>query len=305
VGTLCFLGLVLTGGSTAGLIAAFLFTSGMTDIRLLVLDIDGTIAGQSNDVTDGVKAAITAVQQQGVPVAIATGRMYRSALRFHQALQSPLPLLSYQGALIKDPGSRRVYRHTPLSRHHTLAILAELAALEAAERLSIHLYIDDHLHVREILTDTREYAARSGIEPIPVGDLAAYLQRQSAIATTKLLALSPDATVITDLLTRFKQRYTPEELYLTQSVATFFEATHPLSNKGAAVKYLAEELLDLTPDQVMTVGDNFNDYEMIRYAGVGVAMGDAPDGVKAIADWVAPSVEADGVVSAIEQFILK
>ena len=71
------------------------------------------------------------------------------------------------------------------------------------------------------------------------------------------------------------------------------------------MKYLAEELLDLTPDQVMTVGDNFNDYEMIRYAGVGVAMGDAPDGVKAIADWVAPSVEADGVVSAIEQFILK
>ena len=54
----------------------------------------------------------------------------------------------------------------------------------------------------------------------------------------------------------------------------------------------------------MTVGDNFNDYEMIRYAGVGVAMGDAPAGVQAIADWVAPSVEADGVVSAIEQFIL-
>lgn len=277
----------------------------MADIRLLVLDIDGTIAGSNNDVTEGVKAAIAAVQQQGVQVAIATGRMYRSAVRFHQALQSPLPVMSYQGALIKDPVSQRVYRHTPLSRHHTLALLTELAALEAAEQLSIHLYIDDQLHVRRILTDTREYAERSGIEPIPVGDLATYLQRESAIETTKLLALSPDATVITDLLTRFKQRYPPEELYVTQSVSTFFEATHPLSNKGAAVQYLAEELLDLKPDQVMTVGDNFNDYEMIRYAGVGVAMGDAPAGVKAIADWVAPSVEADGVVSAIEEFILR
>ncbi|MEM6521597.1 MAG: HAD hydrolase family protein, partial [Cyanobacteria bacterium P01_C01_bin.70] len=71
------------------------------------------------------------------------------------------------------------------------------------------------------------------------------------------------------------------------------------------VQYLAEELLGLTSDQVMTVGDNFNDYEMLQYAGVGVAMGDAPEGVKSIADWVAPSVEDDGVVTAIEQFILK
>jgi Cof subfamily protein (haloacid dehalogenase superfamily) len=276
----------------------------MADIRLLVLDIDGTIAGHSNDVTEGVKAAIAAVQAKGIQVAIATGRMYRSAVRFHQAVQSDLPLMSYQGALIKDPQSNQVYRHTPLSRHHALALLAELAALEAAEQLSIHLYIDDQLHVREILADTRDYAARSGIEPIPVGDLATYLQRATTRETTKLLALSPDPQVITHLLTRFKQLYAPEDLYITQSVATFFEATHPLSNKGAAVQYLAEELLDLTPDQVMTIGDNFNDYEMIRYAGIGVAMGDAPDGVKAIADWVAPSVEADGVVSAIEQFLL-
>lgn len=276
----------------------------MADIRLLVLDIDGTIAGRSNEVTEGVKAAIAAVQAQGIQVAIATGRMYRSAVRFHQAVQSVLPLMSYQGALIKDPVSNQVYRHTPLTQQYALALLADLAELEAAEKLSIHLYIDDQLHVREIVADTRDYAARSGIEPVAVGDLRTYLQQQQTIETTKLLALSPDPTIVTELLTRLKRRYAPEDLYLTQSVATFFEATHPLSNKGAAVQYLAEELLDLKPEQVMTIGDNFNDYEMIRYAGIGVAMGDAPDGVKAIADWVAPSVEADGVVSAIEEFLL-
>jgi len=276
----------------------------MTDIRLLVLDIDGTIAGRSNQVTEGVKSAIAAVQARGIQVAIATGRMYRSAVRFHAAVGSVLPILSYQGALIKDPSTRRVYRHTPLSRAHALALLAELAALEAAEKLSIHLYIDDSLHVREILADTRDYADRSGVVPIAVGDLSTYLQRQPTIETTKLLALSPDPAIVTDLLTRLKQTYSPAELYLTQSVETFFEATHPSSNKGAAVKFLAEEMLDLSPAQVMTVGDNFNDYEMIRYAGIGVAMGDAPADVKAIADWVAPSVEADGVVSAINRFLL-
>jgi hydroxymethylpyrimidine pyrophosphatase-like HAD family hydrolase len=63
-------------------------------------------------------------------------------------------------------------------------------------------------------------------------------------------------------------------------------------------------MLGLESAQVMTLGDNFNDLEMLQYAGIGVAMGDAPDGVKAIADWVAPSVEADGVVAAIEKFVL-
>lgn len=276
----------------------------MTDIRLLVLDIDGTIAGRANQVTDGVKAAIAAVQAKGIQVAIATGRMYQSAARFHADVGSTLPLMAYQGAIIKDPRSGKLYRHTPLSRMHTLALLQALAALESDQKLSIHLYIDDQLHVRSILNETQDYADRSGVNPIAVGDLMTFIEQQQMLETTKLLALSPDPAVVTDVLMRLKQTYAPEELYLTQSVSTFFEATHPLSNKGEAVKFMAEDLLGLTRDQVMTVGDNFNDFEMLRYAGVGVAMGDAHEGVKAIADWVAPSVEADGVVAAINRFLL-
>ena len=276
----------------------------MTDIRLLVLDIDGTIAGHSNQVTAGVKEAIAAVQAKGIQVAIATGRMYRAAVRFHTAVGSTLPLMSYQGALIKDPTSGKVYRHTPLSRMHTLALLEALATLEAEQQLSIHLYIDDQLHVRTILAETQDYADRSGVEPVAVGDLMTFLQRQQSIETTKLLALSPNPAVVTDILKRLQQIYSAQELYLTQSVATFFEATHPSSNKGSAVKFLAEDLLGFTAQQVMTVGDNFNDLEMLRYAEIGVAMGDAPSGVKAIADWTAPSVEADGVVEAIHRFLL-
>jgi hydroxymethylpyrimidine pyrophosphatase-like HAD family hydrolase len=54
----------------------------------------------------------------------------------------------------------------------------------------------------------------------------------------------------------------------------------------------------------MTIGDNFNDLEMLHYAGIGVAMGDAPEPVKQAADWVAPGVEQDGVAAALEQFLL-
>ncbi|MEO1126638.1 MAG: Cof-type HAD-IIB family hydrolase [Cyanobacteria bacterium J06639_16] len=278
--------------------------AGQTDaIKLLVLDIDGTLAGESNQVEVPVIEAIQAVQAKGIQVAIATGRMYGSAVRFHQAVGSTLPLMAYQGAYIKDPLTQTLYRHTPLPRNHALTLLAELTPMELDQQLSIHLYIDDRLHVREIIEDTKDYAARSQIDPVAAGDLSTFLNTNAAIQTTKLLALSAEPALVTTLLNQLRQLYPPSELYFTSSTTNFFEVTHPQANKGAAVKYIAEELLDLRADQVMTVGDNFNDLEMLQYAGIGVAMGDAPDGVKTAADWVAPSVEDHGVAAAIEEFL--
>lgn len=274
------------------------------DIRLLVLDIDGTLAGRSNNISTQVLAALQEARQRGIQIAIATGRMYQSALRFYQIVGSSLPLMAYQGAFIKDPRTQVLYRHSPLPRRLALALLEHLAPLEASQSLSIHLYINDELHVRAILDDTKAYAARSGIAPKPVGNLQHLLQRDVQIETTKLLALSQDTQLVADLIERIGRLYPLEQLYLTRSVDTFFEATHPLANKGAAVRYLTEELLDLKPDQVMAIGDNFNDLEMLRYAGIGIAMGDAPADVQAAADWIAPSVEADGVATALEEFIL-
>jgi len=158
--------------------------------------------------------------------------------------------------------------------------------------------------VRAIIDDTEAYAERSGIRPVAAGDLTQLLERNTAIETTKLLTLSNNIPLLSDLLDKLRHRYPDTDLYLTRSVEYFVEATHPQANKGEAVRYLAEELLDLKPDQVMTVGDNFNDLEMLRYAGLGVAMGDAPAAVKQAADWVAPGVEQDGVAVALEQFLL-
>ncbi|NEQ33774.1 MAG: HAD family phosphatase, partial [Leptolyngbya sp. SIO4C5] len=242
--------------------------------------------------------------QKGIQVAIATGRMYCSAIRFHQAVNSTLPLMSYQGALIKDPLTQKLYQHSPLPRQHALRLLEYLAPLEAEQALSIHLYIDDRLHVREIIADTQEYAARSQIQPIAAGDLRTFLENNLTLETTKLLALSPQPEVVRSLLSELRQHYRPEDLYFTSSVSTFFEVTSPQANKGAAVKFLAEDLLQLSADQVMTIGDNFNDLEMIQYAGIGVAMGEAPAGVQAAAEWIAPSVEQHGVAAAIEEFLL-
>ncbi|MGL5192709.1 MAG: Cof-type HAD-IIB family hydrolase [Chroococcales cyanobacterium] len=271
------------------------------DIQLLVLDIDGTIAGVSNQITQSVKEAIAAVHRKGIPVAIATGRMYRSALRFHQEIVSPLPLIAYQGALIKDPATATLHYHTPVASEIALELLDYFDDSTVRSQLSVHCYIDDCLYVRENTADSQAYGDRTGVTPIPYGDLRPLI---AATAPTKLLALSQNTALIDELLQAFSLRYTPTELYLTKSHTTFLEAGNPAVNKGAAVRYLAEDILGLSSANVMCIGDNFNDVEMLEYAGIGVAMGNAPEGVKAIANWVSHSVEEEGVARAIERFLL-
>lgn len=269
-------------------------------IRLLVLDIDGTIAGESNDIADPVLEAIQAAQARGIQVAIATGRMYRSALRFHQKIQSTLPLIAYQGAWIQDPHTQEYHRHTPVGRPQAEQLIRFLDQRQFRDQLSIHFYIDDQLYVRKITPVTAAYAERSGVEPIEVGDLRTVLDRP----TTKVLALSDDPEPVQRAMNGLKMIFSYLDLHITTSTPTFIEATHPLANKGDAVQYLAEGLLGLYPEEVMTIGDNCNDAEMLLYSGFSVAMANSPDSVQQVADWIAPSVEEHGAAIAIHKFLL-
>ncbi|MBD2268319.1 HAD family phosphatase [Anabaena sp. FACHB-1391] len=275
-------------------------SAGVNDIKLLVLDIDGTITGHSNTLSVTVKEVIAAVQAKGIKVAIATGRMYCSALRFHREIGSTLPLIAYQGAWIQDPGNDQIHRHLPVSREITQQLLEYFEQPDLRSLLSVHFYINDQLYVREITKETDNYQQRCGVNAISVGDLRQLLDHEP----TKILALSEDANLTQQLLADLRLRYKPTDLYMTTSVPTFLEAANTHVNKGNAVRYLAEEMLGLESHHVMTIGDNFNDVEMLSYAGISVAMGNAPPEVQAIANWVAPSIELDGAAVAIEKFLL-
>jgi Cof subfamily protein (haloacid dehalogenase superfamily) len=270
-------------------------------IRLVVLDIDGTIAGENNEIAPHVQAAVRAVQAKGIQVAIATGRMFHSALRFYEVLDLDLPLMAYQGALIQEPKTGKVHRHWTLAKPTALQLIDYFEQVDFQQHLSVHAYVKDRLYVRAITPESQLYSDRTGVTLYPIGDLRTLIQEHEP---TKLLALSQNADHIDSLYTHLRIQYSPAELYLTKSIATFFEATNPLVNKGTAVQYIAEELLGLNPHQVLTIGDNFNDIEMLQYAGIGVAMGNAPDPVKAFADWVAPDVESNGAAIALSQILL-
>ena len=269
-------------------------------IRLLVLDIDGTIAGKSNQIGEPVKQAVQTARSRGIKIAIATGRMYRSALRFHRDIQSTLPLLVYQGALIRDPQTEKCHRHWPVPTEKAQALLDYFEEPDRKRHLSVHFYIEDQLYVREMTPATQAYSERCQVEPIVVKDLRSVLSK----APTKILALANTTHLVEEMQRDLRQQYQPAELYLTRSVSTYFEATHPQASKGEAVRYLAEDLLQLEAANVMAIGDNFNDLEMLEYVGLSVAMSNAPEAIKTMANWVAPDVEDHGVAVAIEKFLL-
>jgi Cof subfamily protein (haloacid dehalogenase superfamily) len=271
------------------------------NIKLLVLDVDGTIAGSSNQVSQPVKKAIQAAQAKGIKVAIATGRMYHSALRFHRDIGSELPLIAYNGAWIQNPLTQEHHYHQPVPSSLAVELFDYLQQPSWKPHLSLHFYLDDQLYVGQINADTQEYARRSGVKITVVEDIRAMISQQ---APTKILAMGENTQVIQKLLGNLTQKYPDNQLYLTQSTTTFFEATHPQATKGSALCYLTEKLLGLQASQVMAIGDNFNDLTMLTYSGLPIAMGDAPQEVQASARWVAPGVEADGVAAAIEKFLL-
>jgi Cof subfamily protein (haloacid dehalogenase superfamily) len=275
-------------------------SSSTAEIKLLVLDIDGTIAGKSNQVSSRVKEAVKAAQAKGVRVGIATGRMYKSTLRFHREIGADVPIMAYQGAWIQDPTTGTIHRHLPVPIETARELIDYFEQPHLIDRLSVHVYRDDCLYVRKIDADTELYIGRSGIDVTPIPDLRSALIDRP----TKILAMSEDIALIQQLLGDLRQRYSPAELHVTTSVPIFLETTQAGVNKGAAIDYVATELLGITAANVLAIGDNYNDVEMLGFAGIGVAMGNAPTDVQAVADWVAPHIDADGAAVAIEKFIL-
>ncbi|MEM8637618.1 MAG: HAD family hydrolase [Cyanobacteria bacterium P01_G01_bin.54] len=273
----------------------------MSEIRLLVLDVDGTIAGPNNAVSPAVLQAIQQVQARDIKVAIATGRMYCSALRFHRAIGSTEPLTAYNGAWIQQPGTPEPLLHCPVPADRVAEILDFVEQLgDWRSQVEVHLYAEDRLFLSEQTSQSAAYLDRSGVPAQILHDLRSLLDRQ----LTKVLLSAADPEVITDLITLFRRRYSPQDLHITQSTENYLEFTQSNVNKGMAIAHLAQHHYQLPMAQVMAIGDNFNDLELLQQAGIGIAMGNAPAGVKDQADWVTTSVEAEGVAIAVEKFLL-
>ena len=270
-----------------------------TGSRLLVLDLDGTIVDESNQIRDSVVQVVDLVKRRGVAVAIATGRRYQSSLPAYDLIGSTMPLICYEGGQIRDRNSGIIHQHWPLEPHVVSQMLDHTERLSLNSGLSVHLYIEDDVYVSNMNEASSKLFEGSTVMPIVMSDLRPLLSR----AITEVMVLSDDLEMITRLSTHLKNSDTRTRIKEYKSI-TFLEAFHGTVNKRVAVRFLAEEIMALRPENVMAIGDDSTDIGMLEYAGIGVAMGNAPAAVKACADWVTTAVGEDGVARAVERWLL-
>ena len=266
--------------------------------RLLALDVDGTVAGKDRRVSAVVRAAVAAAQERGVHVTLATGREFRSASRFARDLGLSAPLICSQGAVIKNCVTLDVLHHVPLSG--TLA--AEAITMLHGTGVCVIANIDDKLYIVEdgpgFAGFTRRWGTPDPAHVVVAPNLAA-ITRQTP--PTKVMFFG-DPSIVDRELARVIDHF-GEALAFVRSDVTVGEMIAPGLSKGVALATVAETL-GVDRDQVIAIGDEENDVPMLQWAGLGLAMGNAPDSVKQKADAVIPSVDEDGVAWAIGRYIL-
>jgi len=262
-------------------------------IRLVVLDLDGTLIGEDSPIGPRTKTAIARALGAGVHVGIATGRMPTSAAVYASELGLTLPIIAYQGALVRqmpEPGRRlgRVLSHRPLP---TL-VAREVIEWSRARGLDPHVNHLERFIIRADDPQADDYSRFLWSRAELVPDLVAAVSHP----VTKVLAVGEPALVerlLGEARTAFDGRAAA-----TISHPRFLEFISSGISKGRAVGWLARRL-GVPLEQTMAIGDQHNDLEMISAVGHGVAMPVAPAEVLAVARYIAPPLEEEGAAQMV------
>ncbi|HHY56383.1 MAG TPA: HAD family phosphatase [Chloroflexi bacterium] len=280
----------------------------MRPFDLVILDLDGTIinAYQRLPISQAVHDTIAAVQASGVIVTIGTGRTLdyiRHSLHGNLALTHPV--LTTQGAVIGDPVTGHV--------------LAEVA-LPLDEARNIATFVDEHRYPTAFYfndADGRTQVFRNslgatpseeallqhllGVPGVQVETFSPLLAAPNAHPPVKVIAFNHGIPGDIDLLPEYQRRF--PGLSITRTHEWLVEATAAGVDKGSGLRRLCA-LLGIDLRRVMAIGDSDNDIPMLEAAGLGVAMGNAGDHVKAVADWIAPTIDEEGAAVAMRHWIL-
>lgn len=268
-------------------------------IRLIALDIDGTIIGDDHEITSRTIDAVRAAMERDVAVSLVTGRMVSSAMRFATDLGLTGPIVGYQGGLIRAmplPDTRRLGKlllHTPLPADAARGIVA----WTRARGLDPHVNHLERFILRADDPRADDYSAFMGARAELVPDLLEAIDHP----VTKILAVGePPVPVEVAPLARAEFAGRAD---VTISHPRFLEFVAPGVSKGRAIRFLARRLR-IPLAATLAIGDQWNDLEMLAEVGHGTAMPSAPPEVRAAARYVAPPLEEDGAARMIEDLVL-
>lgn len=283
-------------------------------IRLLALDLDGTLLNSRGEVSERNFKAVQMARKKGVTVAVVTGRRFRDARPLALKLGLDAPVISHNGALTKHAASLETVAMMLLPIEAACEVLrigreANQDAMVSADPRGLGVLLFETLHEENIplqryITWAKRLHGDEAEEAVRhVSNLDEHL--------TELIHISFSGGC--EPMEVFRQKLVAElgeavKVYATvypRLDFTLLDILSPEASKGVGVAAAATEL-GLQSENVMAVGDNFNDLAMLEYAGTGVVMGNAGEDLKNIEGfYLTATNEEDGVALAIEKFILE
>lgn len=267
-------------------------------IRMIALDIDGTLVDDDLAIGARTRVAIAQAVHRGIRVSLVTGRMTSSAVRFAAMLGLRDPVVGYQGALAREmthraDGVGKLLVHTPMPP----VVARDAVAWSVSVGLDPHASHLEQLIIREDDPQVDDYSAFLGTLAVRVPDLHAWIRHP----ITKIVAVGPPG-MPRALLDEARRRFAGRA-EVTVAHPRFLEFVAPGVSKGRAVRWLARRH-GIPLGQVLAIGDQLNDVEMLAAVGHGTAMPHGPEALLAAARYVAPPIRAEGAAEVIERLAL-
>ncbi len=261
-------------------------------IRLIALDVDGTLIGSRPQVSDATAAALRAAIEAGVYVTLATARSFQSARRFAEPFGLNAPLIVHAGALVKDPVSEQTIYECLLPLECALAIVA---------------FCDEHCLQISVPLGELSYMRlhRTPDRLPPHVRMPERIAPFMTAAPMSLWVIGEEA--IDRVLARFAEPFSGQVRFsraYNGDGSPVLALTALDANKGTGLAALCRAL-QVDPAEVMAVGDADVDMPMFEYAGLSVALSNAAPEVQAAAQVVAPHVDDDGAAWAIREYALR
>lgn len=265
--------------------------------RMLVLDLDDTLLKDDRTVSELTRRRLLEAQQQGMIVVLASGRPTYAM----QHLAKELCLAEYGGYFISFNGARITScadQHILLSVDISHAQMCKLFDLAQEHGVYIQTYTEDHILVSKDNEYTQIEKEITGMDVIECADFKAEIPK------TAVKAMMLEHPGRLKEVEKALRPVVENELYMTITKPFFLEFMNPAVDKGKSLVTLAQHL-NVPMEQVIAVGDSYNDISMIKAAGLGVAMGNAVEAVKQAADYETADNEHDGVARVVERFFLQ
>ncbi|WP_066504144.1 Cof-type HAD-IIB family hydrolase [Abyssisolibacter fermentans] len=270
--------------------------------KLLALDMDGTLLNSDLKISQENKMVIEELKEKGVVVTIATGRTYPAIIAYARELNIDVPIIAYNGGIIKYLHNNRIIysNNIPVEQCiNTIDICKEFD-------VDCYLYSENKIFIEkqgfllefyeEINKNLKE---KEKIEIVNVKDMKKSLKEDPKIY--KIVVFSDNSNAVSEVR---KKLLKEGNLEVYKSSDCFLDVTNKGASKGFGVKKLAE-YLGIDKEKIIAVGDSDNDISMIKYAGLGIAMGNAIDEAKKVADYVTEANNDNGVANAIRKLVLK